>query len=99
MNHSCAISCFLGANSPNGFVSQFEKVYNQTDGWRVFIIKGGPGTGKSSFMKKIANEALNRQLKTHIAYCSSDPMSVDAVIIPEKKIMIADGTAPHAMHL
>jgi len=97
MNHSCTISCFLGANSPVGFVSQFEKVYNQTDAWRVYIIKGGPGTGKSSFMKKIAKEAQKRQLDTHIAYCSSDPASVDAVIIPDKKIMVADGTAPYAM--
>lgn len=97
MNRSSGISCFLGANSPVGFVSQFERAYNLTDGWRVYIIKGGPGTGKSSFMKKAANQAEKQGLLHYVAYCSSDPLSVDAVVIPEIRIMIADGTAPHAM--
>lgn len=95
MHQAYNVSFFLGANSPTGFVSQFSKVYNLTDGWRVYIIKGGPGTGKSSLMKKIAAAAQNIGLSTQLCYCSSDPKSLDAVIIPERLFMIADGTAPH----
>ncbi|MBQ8793259.1 MAG: hypothetical protein IJZ63_00755 [Clostridia bacterium] len=48
---------FLAANSAEGFVSHFGDNYDYADGWRAYIIKGGPGTGKSSFMKYITAKA------------------------------------------
>lgn len=89
------MSSFLGANTPEGFVSFFDELYNPYRDTEVYIIKGGPGTGKSTFMKKIATCADDMGLKTERVYCSSDPCSLDAVIIPEKGISICDGTAPH----
>ncbi len=89
---------FLGASSPDGFFSLFEKAYNPYDGWTACIIKGGPGTGKSSLMKKIANAAAKKDEKCERAFCSSDPNSLDAVIIPERKFIIMDGTAPHTVN-
>ncbi len=91
------LSYFLGANSSHGFYSLFNELYNPDEDWTMYIIKGGPGTGKSSLMKKIATEAENRKLKTERIYCSSDPSSLDAVIIPEIKTAIADGTKPHTI--
>ncbi len=89
---------FLGASSPSGFFSLFEKAYDPHDGWTACIIKGGPGTGKSSLMKKIANAAAAKGEKCERAFCSSDPDSLDAVIIPERKFVIMDGTAPHIVN-
>ncbi len=89
---------FLGASSPNGFFSLFEKAYDPYNGWKACIIKGGPGTGKSSLMKRIANEAAERGYVCERAFCSSDPQSLDAVIIPEIKFIIMDGTAPHIVN-
>lgn len=89
--------CFLGANSAEGFVSQFGNCYAAEDGWRAFIIKGGPGTGKSSFMKYFAVKAADRGLAVTLCPCSSDPDSLDAVILHDKKIAILDGTAPHTV--
>ncbi|MBQ6568806.1 MAG: hypothetical protein IJL87_00965 [Clostridia bacterium] len=97
MHPSYPLPCFLGANSPCGFVSQFEKAYDPEDGWRVYILKGGPGTGKSSLMKRLAGAAADLKKNCHLAYCSADPGSADAVILPDDKIMVADGTAPQAM--
>lgn len=88
---------FLGANSPNGFYSLFRDAYNITDGWRVFIIKGGPGTGKSTMMKKIFQKAAELGLYAERGFCSSDPDSLDAVIVPEIKTAVFDGTAPHVL--
>lgn len=88
---------FLGANSCEGFLSAFGKSYNPKAGWKAYIIKGGPGTGKSSFMKYIAVKAEEKGLLTELCPCSSDPYSLDAVILPEKKIVIMDGTAPHVV--
>lgn len=86
---------FLGANSGEGFVSHFTDNYNCFDGWRAFIIKGGPGSGKSSFMKYVAVKAADRGYKTELCPCSSDPDSLDGLIIKDLKTVIIDGTAPH----
>lgn len=86
---------FLGANTPTGFYSLFSELYAPEDGWRLYILKGGPGTGKSSVMKRIAAEAEKRGLHCERIYCSSDPDSLDAVIMPGLKVSVADGTPPH----
>lgn len=88
---------FLAANSSGGFVSHFESNYDFTDGWRAYIIKGGPGTGKSSFMKYVMVNAVDRGYTVELCPCSSDPDSLDGVIIKEIKTIILDGTAPHVV--
>lgn len=85
---------YLGANTPSGFVSYFNTVGSCKDGWHRFLIKGGPGTGKSSLMKKLARELAEDM---ELIYCSSDQKSLDGVVFPEKKIMIVDATAPHIL--
>lgn len=88
---------FLGANTPYGFVSFFDELYNPYENCRAYIIKGGPGTGKSSLMRKIANECERREIDIEKVYCSSDPSSLDGLIIPKLKVSIADGTSPHTL--
>ena len=86
---------YLGANTADGFISMFDRLYDETADDAV-IIKGGSGTGKSTLMKKIASlaESENIGLVEHI-HCSSDPDSLDAVIFRDGKCCILDGTAPH----
>ncbi len=91
------LSYFLAANSGEGFFSLFDSLYNAHDGWNLYIIKGGPGTGKSGIMKKIYNKAVDNGYNCHAVYCSSDPNSLDAVIIPELKVSVCDGTSPHTV--
>ena len=88
---------FLGANTPKGFISFFDELYNPYDSIDAYIIKGGPGTGKSTFMKRIADEAEKRGYDTERVYCSSDPSSLDGLIIPKLGFSICDGTSPHVM--
>jgi len=88
---------FLAANSCEGFISRFADCYNPYDNWKAYIIKGGPGTGKSSFMKKIAKAAEENNNSYILCPCSSDPQSLDAVILPDRKIVVLDGTAPHTL--
>lgn len=84
---------FAAANSRRGFVSFFDEVFGGLG--RVFIIKGGPGTGKSSIMKRIGAEAEKKGREVEYYYCSSDPNSLDGVVIPSLSCGIVDGTAPH----
>lgn len=97
MSNEKMIKFFLGTNSPTGFVSRFNKVYDSQKDWRVYIIKGGPGTGKSGFMKRISKELTDCNVKVEHIFCSSDPKSYDAIILPEHKVYIVDGTAPHVL--
>ena len=88
---------FLASNSGEGFVSHFEQNYDCYDGWRVYIIKGGPGTGKSSFMKYVVVNAVDKGYGVELCPCSSDPDSLDGVIIKDIKTIVVDGTSPHVV--
>lgn len=98
MKKSClADEFFLSANTTSGFYSLYNNLYDPLDGWFCYILKGGPGTGKSTLMKKIAKKALEKGEKAEIIRCSSAPYSLDAVILPNLKKAVVDGTAPHTM--
>lgn len=88
---------FLGANAPVGFISFFEQLLHLGNGWHLYILKGGPGTGKSTLMKRIAASARDRECPVEYIHCPSSPDSLDAILLPEQKIGIVDGTAPHAL--
>lgn len=88
---------FLASNTPQGFFSLYDHLYYPEQDWFCYIIKGGPGTGKSTLMKKIAKIAQKNKTKAELIHCSSDPNSLDAVIFPEIKKCIVDGTAPHTL--
>lgn len=90
-------SFFMGSNSPEGFCSLFNGLYDAADGWTAYILKGGPGSGKSSMMKRIAAKADEEGLFCERIYCASDEKSLDAVIIPSLKKTVADGTSPHVV--
>ena len=78
------ISYFLGANSRDGFASLYSG-FAAGEGDRLHIIKGGPGTGKSGFMKKLGAAAERRGLDVEYVLCSGDPDSLDGVYIPALK--------------
>lgn len=88
-------SFFMAANSGKGFFSLFDEIHSPREGWKLYVIKGGPGTGKSSLMKKIAEISEEKGYFCERIFCSSDPDSLDGVVIPALKVSIADGTSPH----
>ena len=65
-------TCFLGGNSCRGFVSLYDG-FPPEEGAFLHIIKGGPGTGKSSFMRAVGAAAEERGLDVHDVLCSGDP--------------------------
>lgn len=88
------VKCYyLGGMTPNGFSTKLSKLVDNTD-YFTYILKGGPGTGKSSIMKKIAGKCESSQDVT-MYYCSSDPDSLDAIVLNASKVIIVDGTPPH----
>ncbi len=51
---------FMGTNTAQGYFSLFPELFDAKDGWTAYLIKGGPGTGKSGLMKRIAAKAQQR---------------------------------------
>ena len=86
---------FAAINSGHGFVSFFEDIFFGEGISRRYIIKGGPGTGKSSFMKRVAAKAEGQGMSVEYYYCSSDTDSLDGLVIGGR-IALLDGTAPHS---
>ncbi len=89
---------FSGSNSGEGFCNYFDGI---VPAWgkltRYFMIKGGPGVGKSTLMKRVAAKAEEVGEEVELFYCSGDPDSLDAVRLVNKGIVFADATAPHTM--
>ena len=87
---------FLGANSAEGFYSLYDG-FPPGPGSFLHVLKGGPGTGKSSMLRAIAGAAERRGLEVQRVLCSGDPDSLDGVYLPALGLAWADGTAPHAL--
>jgi len=85
---------FPGGNTANGSYNFFEYMIPSNVN-RIFCLKGGPGVGKSSLMKKIANEFIEKGYEVELHYCPSDPSSLDGVVIKKLGVVLLDGTAPH----
>lgn len=85
---------FPGGNTSVGFYSYYDYIIEE-DANRIFVVKGGPGVGKSSLMKNVANELLNNGYDVEFHHCSSDNNSIDGIVIPKLRVAMIDGTAPH----
>lgn len=88
---------FASANTSDGFISYFDTIFDPNTLKDITIIKGGPGTGKSWIMRSIAEAAEKKGYAVERFLCSSDPKSLDGIIIREKNLAIIDGTAPHSV--
>ena len=86
---------FLGSCTPRGF-STFASELAEECG-AVDYIKCGSGCGKSTFLRRIADEAAARGLEVWRFLCSSVPQSLDAVVLPALGRGGVDATAPHVL--
>lgn len=86
---------FAGVNTEKGFIGFPGEYFSPLS--RLYIIKGTAGSGKSTLMKRLADECEKKGFTVHRVRCSSDPQSLDGVILPEKGAGVADGTSPHIL--
>lgn len=66
---------------------------------RRILIKGLPGTGKSTLMKSLGAEAEKRGFDVQYGWCGLDPAGVDLVLFPELSVCLIDATVPHVYDL
>ncbi len=89
---------FPGANTGAGFYSRFDGILAP---WSKphykYILKGGPGVGKNTLMRKVARRAADAGYDVEEFRCASDPDSLDAIRVPALGLIMLDGTAPHSI--
>ena len=97
IEHVPPSSYFAGGNSAVGYRAIPGTLLDEEKLNKLYILKGGPGTGKSTFMRKIAENAEERRLPVTYYYCASDPDSLDGIVISKgtRRIGVLDGTPPH----
>ena len=90
---------FAASNSAQGFKCYYNDCFANLD--KLYIIKGGPGTGKSGLMRRILEKAVLSGYDVEKFYCSSDQNSLDGIIIyrDKKSIGFIDGTNPHSFDM
>ena len=86
---------FAGGTAPVGFVNYFDQIMPLEKAKKRIFLKGSSGSGKSTFMKKIAAELEKAGLDTDIYHCANDAGSLDGLSVKDKGVCIIDGTAPH----
>ena len=86
---------FGAANSSRGFYSLYPEIYDPARLRRIYVIKGGPGTGKSTFIDMVAQRAHKKGYSADLFVCSSDTSSLDGIIIRDTGVAVLDGTPPH----
>ena len=90
-------SLFPGAMGPDGFISCFDHLLPERDLRRMIVLKGGPGVGKSTFMRRVHAALCPDGQPSTLYFCSGDPDSLDAVAVPHLGLLLLDGTAPHVV--
>ena len=89
------INLFPGSNTSKGFYSFYRYILTQDNANRILCLKGGPGTGKSSLMKKVGKYFFAKGYNIEYHHCSSDSNSLDGIVVKELNVAILDGTSPH----
>ena len=82
---------------PEGFISCFDHLMEEQTLKRKLILKGGPGVGKSTFMRRLHAALCAEGEPSTLYFCSGDPDSLDAVSFAHKGLLVLDGTAPHVV--
>jgi len=88
---------YPGNNTTEGFYSYYNYILGQREANRIICIKGGPGVGKSTFMKKIGETYLEKGEDVDFMHCSSDNNSLDGVVLKNRRIALIDATSPHVV--
>ena len=86
---------FPGANTAMGYRSFFREGLAGME--RVFILKGGPGCGKSTLIRSLGRELQDKGYDVEFWQCSADVDSLDGVLAPALKAAVVDGTPPHVV--
>ena len=77
---------FATAFTPNGVVTYVDTVVKDYE--KIYVLNGGPGTGKTEVLDLISKEALKRGMYVEIFHDPLIPERIEHVFIPELKTAV-----------
>lgn len=84
---------FFGATTIKGAVDYCGEIINEIG--NRYYIKGRPGSGKSTMLKKIINCAKETGTDIDVYHCAFDPKSIDMIVLKDFDTVVFDSTQPH----
>ncbi len=88
------LNYFLGVLSPAGYAGYHgSELLNYSKD--VVLLKGTPGCGKSTLIKKVAQYFTDENCTVECIHCALSPNSLDGVICDKYNFIMLDATAPH----
>jgi len=87
---------FAGGYTPLGFVDFFDYIMPLETAQKRYFLKGASGSGKSTFIKKIAKKFEAASVGIDIFHCANDATSLDGIAVKDFGFAIMDATAPHS---
>ena len=86
---------FQAGNTSRGFINYFNDSLDMDTATQILYIKGGSGVGKSTLMREASSIAESLGYDIEHIHCSSDPKSLDGIVIGKGKYALFDATMPH----
>lgn len=86
---------FPGGNTCAGFMGFYQELRRGVK--QVVLLKGGPGVGKSTLMRKVGRRFEERGEDVTYYRCSGDPDSLDGIHAHGSDYMMLDATSPHIL--
>jgi len=87
---------FAGGLTPAGFVDFFNYIMPLENAKKRYFLKGSSGSGKSTFIKKIAAELEAAMVDIDFFHCANDASGLDGMAVKDFGLCIFDATMPHA---
>ncbi len=91
------IRFFMGTNTAAGFFGFLDDYYDESAGWRAFLLKGGPGSGKDILLGRVYEFMSAHDQQIQAIVCPSDPNKLDGLVFPEIKACVLDANAPNVI--
>ena len=86
---------YLGAVTPHGYIQYTQHLKKAGDGWRTYILKGAPGSGKARFLEELAAELSLHYENLELVICPFQQDTLDGIILHDIGVNILNGSYPH----
>ena len=93
VDEGCVVKRFFGTSTSYGPINYIDNITENVS--KRYFIKGRPGTGKSTFLKKLSAKLKSMGYGVEEYYCSFDKESLDMVVCRQLSFCVFDSTPPH----
>lgn len=84
---------FTSSHTGQGFHTYLPELLQDAE--KVFVLKGAPGSGKSTFIRQLGESFSEQGYEVEFWISAIDPVSPEGVLIPQLKAAVVNGSLPY----